>query len=269
MLIKHLIIVAIALLSLMWSTPGLGDEVIMKTGDKFQTSHAWQEGDKIRFDMQGLMVDVDRNDVATIIQSKGLNDTELSSGTPGDTPDAAVGAEAPFHHRESAITPRSDAPSEHLPPPSADAGWNDDPIWIPTNQDTGLQGIQWQMKPRDLPGLELVKIDPAFGGVDQYWCPDQQFQWGEVPLNGWVYGFWREQLYSIMIWVDGKSAYEDLRKKVVAQFGPGTKNVNNEERYIWINAASQRLLEYDAHLHMGIFVMRSSRVEAQIKEEYP
>ena len=270
MLIKRLLIIAIAVPNFIWCTSGFTDEVLMKTGEKFHTSNAWQDGDKIRFDMQGLLVDVDRNDVATIIHSNGLTDTGATSDSPVHNQSLSTGAKVPFQKPEQGtIAPRSAAVPEPQPPTAPDHGGSFNPVWISTNQGTGLQGIQWQMKPGDIPGLALVEIDPAFGGIDQYWCPDQNFQWGQVPLNGWVYGFWREQLYSIMIWVDGNSAYENLRKKVATQFGPGTKSVNNEDRYIWVDATTQRMLEYDAQLHTGIFVMRSSKVDTLIKEQYP
>ena len=138
-----------------------------------------------------------------------------------------------------------------------------------SNRGTGVQGIYWQMKPQEISGMQKIETDPAFGGIDQFWRPTQSLKWGEVALDGWVYGFWQDQLYAITMWINGWSGYEKLHQQVTELFGPGSRNRDDKECYVWIDTANQRMLEFDRKLGTGILIMRSSNVDAQIKKRYP
>ena len=129
--------------------------------------------------------------------------------------------------------------------------------------------VYWQMPLDELPNLVKVETDPAFGGIHQYRRPDQSLMFGKAKLNGWVYGFWHQHLYSIMLWVDGRSAYEDLRQEIFSRYGRGNRSKTNPDRFVWTSNQSQCMLDFDIDLMTGIFFMRSSELDHRIKQRYP
>ena len=268
--LKTIFILSLSLMlpALLFCAPSFSAEVVMKSGERFETSQVWEQDGSIRFNMQGLIVTVEKNDVAEVIRqpaplkphqaSDPLSDPIEGTTTATPHPNTSTHALGPDAkpHRQAALSKPSQAPLKELP------------LGI-SNQSTGFQGVYWQMKSQDMPNLAKVETDPAFGGIDQYRRTDQSLRWGGVVLDGWVYGFWRDQLYSIMMWIDGRNGYDHLYRQVINLFGPGNKDINGLERYVWVAPGTQRMLEFDAQLNVGILVMRSSVVDAQIKARYP
>jgi len=80
---------------------GWADEIVMTSGERFTTDHIWSEGDKIRFSMQGLVVSVLKEDVASVVRGDGeplplTTPAPTPSPTPpGPTPQSRVSEEAP------------------------------------------------------------------------------------------------------------------------------------------------------------------------------
>lgn len=268
---KSIIIILIILLlsGMFFGATCFGAEVVMKSGERFQTSQVWERSGKIRFNMHGLIVDVSKDDVAAVIHDQDPTPNESSPGRAIDG-----------MQTDLVPDPNGNTMRRNFNAPAAETTPNNDPAKSPyfdmnrpplstMNHGTGFEGIYWQMRPQEISGLEKVETDPAFGGIDQYWRPDQSLQWGRVTLDGWVYGFWKDQLYSILMWVNGWSEYEKLRKQVSAVFGPGSQNQEGRERWVWNNPASQRMLEFDRELGTGILIMRSTGVDARIKKLYP
>ena len=93
---------------------------------------------------------------------------------------------------------------------------------------------------------------------------------GDVLLDGLVFGFWRNRLYSIMMWVEGEPGYRRLQKVVFDRYGEGQKSKNSKEQYVWVkDKTTDRLLEFDEQRNIGIFWMRSRELDAHIKQIYP
>ena len=247
-------------------------EIMMKSGERFKTSKVWEENGKIIFDMEGLIVNVEKDEVDSIIRdTDAQTQPDHSDRQPNDVLQNIEGIEEGLASDNETIWVMDDfappinktAPTYPSPTTKNNSNYNHLDI------GTGFNGIKWQMNSEQLPGLEIIETDPAFGGIDQYWLPEHSLQWGWAELDGWVFGFWEDRLYSIMMWANGPAAYQDLRKQTFKTFGPGKRNVDNEERYVWDEPSTQRMIEYDPRLGVGIFIMRSSALDAQIKERYP
>ncbi len=238
------------------------DEVVLTTGERFTSSKVWEAEGKIRFDLQGLVVSVDKADVAAVIRSSPL---------PLPPPPEAVVAPRQVPpliqpSRPVRTPPEKSAP---LPVPDHPASRND-AVGKSRVRGIGFDGIAWQMKPSQIPGIEKFKTDPAYGGIDQYWRPDGSLIFGNLALDGLIFGFWRDRLYSIMIWVDGKPGYERLRQVVFDRYGRGIKNEKGLERYVWLDdTTTDRMVEFDTELNTGIFWMRSRGLNLDIKRLYP
>jgi hypothetical protein len=243
-----LTICTIVLIALLSRGPLAADEVIMKTGDRFTSSRVWEEDDKVLFDMQGLIVKVNKREVAAVIRG-GRSTAFPSQPDPG---------------RQTAAPPVSNPPPRKSPSPA-----DSDKHLSPKVRGIGFDGLVWQIPPGQIRGIAKLGTDPTYGGIDQYWRPAGNLALGEVLLDGLVFGFWRNRLYTIMLWVDGKPAYTRLQKAVFDRYGSGRKNEKGLQRYIWIDDTTDRMLEFDQKSNTGIFWMRSRELDMQVKQLYP
>jgi hypothetical protein len=91
---------------------------------------------------------------------------------------------------------------------------------------------------------------------------------GPAVLDGRIYGFWRNRLYTITMWVEGPPAYRRLREAVFERYGPGRQNSDGRERFVWADPTTDRMLEYDEQLNTGLFWMRSRALDDEIKQLY-
>ena len=125
------------------------------------------------------------------------------------------------------------------------------------------------MRPTDLPGLSKIGTEEVYGGIDQYWQPDGPLSLGDVLLDGLVFGFWQDRLYSVMMWVDGKPGYKRLERVVFERYGKGEAGRNQQDRHVWVtDRTTDRLLEFDTERNIGIFWMRSRDLDTHIKQRY-
>jgi hypothetical protein len=233
------------------------DEVILTTGDRFTSSKVWEEDGKVLFDMQGLIVKVDKQDVAAVIRDPRVSDPSLA--LPGQSAPGGQGtAPSALNHQpedKPAAPMKSADPASHHPKPKV--------------RGIGFDGLAWQMHPGEIAGIAKLGTDPSYGGIDQYWRPDSNLTLGDVLLDGLVFGFWQNRLYTIMVWVDGKPAYNRLQRTVFDRYGSGRKNEKGLERYIWIDDTTDRMLEFDEQRNTGIFWMRSRDLDLRVKQLYP
>lgn len=236
------------------------DVVVLTSGERFTSPKVWQENDKLYFDLQGLVVSVNMTDIATVIRD---NDDTAGQPEPPVPPSAARQMQPP----PAAVQ----APDTK--PESAQASKIADQKPTPDKQKArgiGLDGLAWRMKPSEINGITRLDTDPSYGGVDQYGWPAGNLTLGDVILDGLVFRFWRNQLYSIMVWVDGHPGYLRLRQAVFDRYGAGLKNKSGLERYVWPDdTTTDRMLEFDPKLNTGIFWMRSRDLDRRIKSLYP
>ncbi len=257
-----------AALWLMLSVAHAG-EIVLTSGERFSSDKIWEEKDKIRFNMQGLVVSVDKADVASIIRDDGAAPSPSPSKMEKQPAPAAPSATqppraAPAPSDRQALAP---APSPRLShEKSGEESGNFQKI-----RGIGLDGLTWHMRTSDLSGLSKIKTEAIYGGVDQYWQPDGPLSLGDALLDGLVFGFWQNRLYTITMWVDGKPAYERLKRSVFKRYGRGEKGKkSDQDRYVWVrDETTDRLLEFDTKRNIGIFWMRSRDLDAHIKSLFP
>jgi hypothetical protein len=225
------------------------DEIIMVTGETFSSPKIWEENGSIRFSMQGLVVSVEKSEVAQIIRNQnGPHPVPEPAHRPRPM---APKPEAPYRP----VTPSRPKKQEHAIKPQPAGG-------------IGLEGLSWHLKPSELPDLKKIGTDPLYGGIDQYYSEFETMTLGPAVLDGKIYGFWRNRLYTITMWVEGLPAYRRLRKAVFEHYGRGKQNSNGRERYVWQNPTTDRMLEFDEQLNTGLFWMRSRALDDEIKQRY-
>ena len=267
LLLTGLIVFLLAL-----STSLSADTILLRTGEKFTSDKIWEEDGAIRFNMQGLIVKVNKQDVAAIIR-----DGEKADPLPATLPAPVIDTSASPIQFKPLTDPPPTSRSE-LPDDSPQTTPNfPKPLTKPERkqqseekiQGTGIKGLVWEMRPSEIPGLVHAQTEWDDQGIDHYVRPDEPLLMGSARLDGIVYGFWKTRLYSLMYWVAGPPGYEVLKKVVMSHYGEGTRSKSGRERYIWRSTSTDRMLEFDEKLNIGIFWMRSRKLEEQFKLDQP
>lgn len=252
--------------------PAAGDEIVLNTGERFSSDRIWEENGKVRFNMHGLVVSVDKADVAAIIKSDGTMQPALPSQSTRSVQTAVADPAETSTPPETAPPPAQKTATDHQqhePVPGKAPGTTPPRESVSKTRGIGFEGIEWQMRPSQIPGIEKFKTDPAYGGIDQYWRPEGRLKLGDVLLDGLVFGFWQDRLYTVMLWVDGRPGYERLRRVVADRYGEGKKSPSGLERHVWLDETTDRMLEFDAASNTGIFWMRSRNLDTYVKQRYP
>lgn len=255
-----------------FTLPAAADKLVLNSGEEFNTNQIWEEGDTIRFSMHGLMVSVEKKDVKAIVRDP------VDPMTPAvAAPDVQTAPPPPEEKRQVAPLPvqsQGDGTPQQSGNPQESAPASAPPVApsTPTTRSvrgTGLSGLYWKALPDSIAGLVKTATEPSYGGITQYQRPGEDLRLGQTRLDGMVYGFWRDQLYTIMMWVEGRPGYQRLKETVSAYYGAGRPSASGLERYIWKDADTDRMLEFDENLNTGIFWMRSRDLDKLIKRIYP
>lgn len=266
--LKRRLIVFIIFIWCGLSLPGTADKLILNSGEEFNTNQIWEERDTIRFSMHGLMVSVQKDDVKAVVQDPGEPMTPAVAA-----PDLQTAPFAPDEKRQVDPLPtQGQGDDNRLPPENPPQPASPVSPSTPTTRSvrgTGLSGLYWKAPPDSIAGLVKTATEPSYGGIDQYQRPGDDLRLGQTQLDGMVYGFWRSQLYTIMMWVEGRPGYQRLKETINAYYGAGQPSASGLERYIWKDADTDRMLEFDENLNTGIFWMRSQDLDKLIKRIYP
>jgi hypothetical protein len=251
--------IKIAHLFLFWllCLPSLSDAdiVILKSGDKYETDRIWEESGQVKFKNRNHLMSVPKHQVEHIFK------TTSPRPATKDTRRHPPGDENP---RSMIANAAAQANPSTTKPPRSVGHTAEDAI-----QDLIFEGVRWGLAPGDIEGLTYSDRDPAYGGVAQYYRPDEDLKMGRADLRGVLYGFWRDQLYTITAWADGIANYRKMRKKIFKHLGKGSQRLSGVERYTWIDEDSDMMLEFDVDLNIGLFWMRSRMVDRQVKKHYP
>lgn len=276
---KTLLITLSGLLGI--TAAAMADTVILKSGDRFQTKKAWEAQGKVKFYMQGLVVSVPIADVSQIVHAE--TGTARTISPPPLTTQSATPAKPKQSQRQSTPRPVVAPPSKPQPQapdqkqtPSpmiqehsttiAESSWQSPGSGKDDKID--FRNLQWGMRPHEIGGIKKQGTDPAYGGVDEYYNPDDPLHIGRADLDGVVYGFWKNQLYTITMWTIGRKGYEKLRSEAFKRYGTGLQKNAETERYIWFGKTTDKLLTYDNETNAGILWMRSHKLDRQVKHLY-
>ena len=148
-----------------------------------------------------------------------------------------------------------------------------DPTRLRKNQQhgdgIGFFGLQWGMKVSQITGIQKIRSNPAYGGVEEYAITDDSLHWGKARFSGVVLSFWHGMLYTLTAWVDGYPAYDHMKAESIRRFGEGTQRRADVERRIWVGSETERMLEFDETLNTGLLWMRSTQIHARVEQSAP
>jgi hypothetical protein len=232
------------------------DTVILKTGEAIETKKAWEQDDKIFFNLHGQVFIVHKKDVRQIKKTKrdrndsSLNPKKKKAVLTTKNNEARRKDLYRNENKQKTLSPRSSNVNNKAVKP------------IDLN---GFRDLRWGEKISSVEGLEKIDTEPGLDGVIEYFRPDDVLKLCKAELKSIVYSFWHDKLYTVTIWTQGHFNYFALRKEVFKQFGKGRKSDKHRERYIWSEGQADRMLEYIESGEFGLLWIRSKELDRQLK----
>lgn len=221
----------------------LADMVILKSGEMFQTSKAWKENGVVSYYRDGRIVRVAEEEVERLIHSRQPASKESPSRLPSETPSSSSRGQG-----------------------SADRS----PLMrLAEGQNAGYLGLKWGQASSQIDGLVFVETDPAYGGVRLYKWPKDKKRFVRAPVDNIVYGFWKDQLYTILIEVSNYLDFMELQAEAFRRYGETQPVAGQPDKYRWRINGADRQLAYDHQSDIGYLWMRSQALHAKVKARYP
>lgn len=240
---NHLATILLAIVLVTGSVAAGADMVLLKSGERFQSQKAWREHGEVNYLEDGRVVRTDASEVERLI----------------DAPDRLENKLLPAHRPTDDSQPAPDPPKvgQVLLQP------------LPFDDDTGWLGLKWGLALTQFEGLVAVETDPAYGGVAQYVNKKRNQRFGRASVDGIIYGFWRDRLYTIVIQTRNFLDFRDLKAEAFRRYGAGIQNQDDVEKYYWMDKGSDRMLSYDLESDSGFLWMRSKALHEQVRDRYP
>ncbi len=228
------------------------DMIILKRGRPIRVEKAWEQDGHIYFYLHGLKMRVAKRAVHRIVS------TDQASPPPPARPNeketAGIRAPKPANTNKRAIKVEAlstEKPADVKPKkPLNGVHWS------------GFRDLHWGIGRSKFGKLKEIKSKNRLAEVKEYVRADEKLIMGKASLNSIVYAFWRHKLYTITLWVEGSANYLALRNELFNRFGVGHKGDQNQERYLWSDRYSDRMLKYIAEDHTGLFWMRSKELDS-------
>lgn len=83
----------------------------------------------------------------------------------------------------------------------------------------GFRNMTWGSDISSFPDLVYDSTDPSHGGIKFYMKKNDNLQIGSATAKKIVYGFWRDKLFSVGVFVEGNINWEGLKSAAFEKFG--------------------------------------------------
>ena len=234
----------------------LADTVFLKNGNTLKVEKAWLENDLVWLIFSDMNASIPQSKV-TRIESDSSNPAK--SGTPDNRSNAEIDASQPAENmRPNPIKKTAGTSTEpHQLTPSTKK-----PLFL--HQD-GLVDMKWGSMLASISGLEIKQTDSELKDVIEYVRPGDSLILGDAILKSVIYAFWRNQLYTVSIWTQGRENYHALRDSAINHFGKGTRMDGSSERYLWSDSNTDVMLKYTRDDQYGLLWMRGKELDRKSK----
>jgi hypothetical protein len=252
-------LIAAVLLSLYFILPtALADTLHLKNGKAIKVEKSWQEDDQVWFIFHGMKASLPQSKVARI---------EKGAGNPPKPV-------RPENRSTAEIKATRLQPAEKTLPTQIikTAGTGTAPQQLPLSPQKplvlckdGLAEMKWGATRAIIRGLEIRQTDPGLKDVIEYVRPNDSLKLGGATLITVVYAFWRDQLYTVSIWTQGREDFKALRDTVFQHFGKGSRIDGSAEKYLWSNSNTDVMLKYTGDDQYGLLWMRDKKLDRKLK----
>jgi len=236
----------------------MADTLHLKNGKAITVEKSWQEDDQVWFIFHGMKASLPQSKVARI--EKGA----------GNSPKPAM----PENRSTVEIKATQPQPAEKTLPAQfiKTAGTGTAPQQLPLSSPKplvlckdGLADMTWGAMRVTVRGLEFNQTDSGLKDVIEYVRPNDSLQLGGATLITVVYAFWRDQLYTVSIWTQGREDFKALRDTVFQHFGKGSRIDGSGEKYLWSNSNTDVMLKYTGDDQYGLLWMRGKELDRKLK----
>jgi hypothetical protein len=236
----------------------LADTVHLNNGNALKVEKSWQENDQVWFIFQGMKASIPRSKVARI--EKGAGNPAKAAGT--ENPSAAA-------KHATRLQPAKKPPPIQI---IKTAGTPDASQQLPRSANKplvlckdGLADMKWGLSRAGVRGLKIRQTDSGLQDVIEYVRPGDSLKLGGATLKTVVYAFWRDQLYTVSIWTQGRENFKALRDSAFEHFGQGTRIDGSGEKYLWSNRNTDIMLKYTRDDQFGLLWMRGKELDRKLK----
>jgi hypothetical protein len=223
----------------------LADTIFLKNGKKLEVDKTWREGAQLCFNFHGIKAGIPQSKVSRVKRNPDVDEIILSDSYQNKDDSKKSDLESPQAIHQSPPKPRPE-PCSAL-------------------RKDGFCDLQWGRKLASVDGLQKKQTISDLDGVVEYIRPSDPTNIENANLKSVIYAFWREQLYTVTIWTEGRSNYTALREAVFKLFGPGIRSDATRERYLWSNDLSDIMLDYTKDGQYGMLWLRSKELDHQCR----
>ena len=257
MMPKRYLIPAIIFCMAVFSLSVRADEVVLKTGKKFEVEKVWRENGQIWIVFHGMRVSIPKSKVKRI-QSDSNSDPGNLNLKKEETAKKKITRTTPQPPPRLQKKFASQTASNPQPPKI-----KKDPNRI--FPDETFRDLRWGTKISAIKGLEKTQGPDRQNGVAEYLLKKEKIKFGEAALSSIHCSFWRDRLYMVTIRTENQSNFTALRDEVFRLFGKGLRADQACERYLWTAVPNDMMLQYSKDGQQGLLWIRSSEIDRKLK----
>ena len=232
----------------------LADTVFLKNGKEIKVEKAWQDGDQIWLIYQGLEASLPHSKVMRIdrtARAGAIKDHDKAAKHRYEPQPAGTGRPT----QKKLTTEIAAAPQQPVGPTKINSFLRAD----------GFGDLTWGDRVDSIRGLERKLSDSDMKDVIEYIRPEDILKIDNAILKSIVYAFWRDKLYTVTVWTQGRANYNALRQAVFNHFGKGILPEPSIERHLWSDGPSDRMLKYTKDGEYGMLWMRGKEMDRKFK----
>jgi hypothetical protein len=255
---RRYLIPAMVLGLALFALPTRADVVVLKTGKRFDVEKVWREKGQVWIIFHGMRASIPASKIARI-ESRSNGDSAKPDhqkekispvkNMPRPTP-RDISRRQPMKASQTALAPQSAKIEKDQTQIFPDGKFGD---------------LRWGTTVLAIKGLEKIQDAEGQDGVVEYRREKEDLNFGRATLSSIHYAFWRDHLYMLTIRTQGHSNYTALRREVFRQFGKGLRADQALERYLWMEAPNDMMLQYSKADEQGLLWLRSVEIDRQYK----
>jgi len=258
MVSKRYLIPTIIFCMALFSLSVRADEVVLKTGKKFEVEKAWRENGQIWVVFHGMRASIPQSKVARI-----------ESDSNSDAGNLNLRKEEKAYLKKNTRSTPQDSPRLQTKYASQPAS-TPQPTKIKKDQsrifpNEIFRDLRWGTKISAIKGLEKGQDLKRQDGVEEYLLKEENLKFGQAALSSIHCAFWRDRLYMVTIRTENQTNFSALRDEVFRLFGKGLRVDQAFEKYLWTAVPHDMMLQYSKDGQQGLLWLRSSEINRQLK----
>ena len=234
------------------------DEVILKSGKKFEVEKVWRENGQIWIIFHGLKTRIPQSRVERIKSDSKSDFSTLSLTGEEKANSKKIARSTP--QKSPLLQSKYASPAASAPRPSK-IEKDQSPIFPGKN----FRDLRWGTSVSAINGLKEVQNPDKQAGYTEYLLNKENLKLGLAKLSSLQCAFWRDRLYMVTLLTEHQSNFTDLRAETFRLFGQGLRVDQAYERYIWTAGPHDIMLQYSQKDQQGLLWLRSSKINRQLK----